>query len=74
MASICISVLGPPISEQAKVLGIEPRGMNMPDVDKMSSDLTRAWVWGLLTDAEVDRARRRLLKRAKFAPKESSNG
>ena len=71
MASICISALGPTIGEQAKELGIEPRGMNMPDIDKMNHDLTRAWLWGLLTDAEVDRARRRLLKRAKFAPKES---
>lgn len=63
---IVISALGPTIGEQAAKLKIKPSGMTIEQVDQMSHDLTRAHIWGLLTDAEIDRARLRLLRRAKF--------
>ena len=63
---IVISALGPTIGEQAKKLKIKPTGMTIEQLDEMSHDLTRAHVWGLLTDTEIDRARTRLMKRAKF--------
>ena len=66
MSQIVISALGPTIGEQAAQLGIKPSGMTIETVDQMSHDLTRAHIWGLLTDAEVNRARTRLMKRAKF--------
>lgn len=63
---IVISALGPTIGEQAAMLKIKPSGMTIEQVDQMSHDLTRAHIWGLLTDTEIDRARLRLLRRAKF--------
>jgi hypothetical protein len=63
---ISISAPGPSIGEQLQKLNIKPSGMTVEQIDTMSRDLTRAHIWGLLTDAEVNRARQRLLKRAKF--------
>lgn len=63
---IFISALGATIGEQAARLRIRPSAMTMEQVDEMSRNLTKAHIWGLLTDTEIDRARLRLLKRAKF--------
>jgi len=75
IGQLVISALGPTIGEQCGPLGIEPTHMTIALVDEVSHQLTRAHIWGLLTDSEVNRARARLLKRAKFVSiKERSNG
>lgn len=63
---IVISALGPTIGEQATKLKIKLNGMTIEQVDEMNHDLTRAHLWGLLTDTEVNRARSRLLRCAMF--------
>jgi hypothetical protein len=63
---IYISALGPTIGEQAKKQGLVATGMSIDLVDSLSHHLTRAHIHGVLTDTEVDRARRRLLNLAKF--------
>lgn len=61
-----ISALGPTLKEQAEKQGLIAVGMDIDFVDEVSHQLTRAHIWGLLTDSEINRARQRLLKRAKF--------
>lgn len=63
---ICITALGPTIAAQAEKLGLVATGMDIKLVDNLSHHLTRAHIMNVLTDAEIDRARRRLLKLAKF--------
>lgn len=66
MSALVFSALGPSIGEQIKKLGIKPTGMTVEQIDDISHNLTRVHIWGFLTDAEVSRARARLVKRAKF--------
>lgn len=74
MSTIVISALGPTIGEQAARLGIEPQGMTMQRLDDLNRSLTICHLWGLLTDREIDRARTRLLKCAKFAASATTKG
>ena len=67
MAHIVISALGPTISEQCAAQGLVTTGKPLDVVDRISHALTMAHIHGCLTDSEIDRARHRLLKAAKFA-------
>lgn len=69
MAHIEISALGPTIGEQCAAQGLTATGKPIDVVDRISHALTLAHIHGMLTDSEIDRARHRLLKAAKFAPK-----
>lgn len=71
MSQIVISALGPSIQEQCDKLGITPTKMKIETIDSLSHWLTVAHIHAVLTDAEVHRARLRLLKRAKFAAKDT---
>ena len=67
MAHIEISALGPTIGEQCKAQGLKTTGKPIEVVDRISHALTLAHIHGVLTDIEIDRARARLLKAARFA-------
>lgn len=67
MAHIEISALGPSIQEQCDAQGLRATGKPIEIVDRISRALTLAHIHGVLTDSEIDRARARLLKAAKFA-------
>lgn len=66
-AHIEISALGPTIGEQCAAQGLVTTGKPIEVVDRISHALTLAHIHGCLTDSEIDRARARLLKAAKFA-------
>lgn len=66
--NIEISALGPSISEQCAVHNFTSHGLPMTMVDRISSALTLEHIHGILTDREIDRARLRLIKTAKFGP------
>ena len=65
-AHIQISALGPTISEQCAAQGLKAAGKPIEIIDRISRALTLAHIHGCLTDSEIDRARNRLLKAAKF--------
>jgi hypothetical protein len=69
VTKIVVSALGPPISEQCAAKGLVATGMQLELVDKISRALTLAYIHSILTEAEVDRARHRLLKAAKLREK-----
>lgn len=66
MAHIVISALGPTIGEQCKAQGLKATGKPIEVVDRISHALTLAHIHGVLTDSEIDRARARLFRAAKF--------
>lgn len=66
MGQFVIGALTPSIREQAKQQGLAATGMRIEEVDEVSNQLTRYYIWGLLTESEINRARQRLLKRAAF--------
>jgi hypothetical protein len=70
-AKIAVSALAPPISEQCAAKGLVATGMHLETVDKISSALTLAYIHSILTEAEVDRCRNRLLKAAKLRERAS---
>jgi hypothetical protein len=63
---LCISALGPTITEQAKARGYQS-SMPTDRLDRLEHAIHLLRISGLLTDAESDRAFKRLLKDAKFA-------
>lgn len=66
-ATICISALGPSISEQCQDLGLEAAGsMSLELTDRISKGITIAHIHGMLTDAETERARKRLMKKLRL--------
>jgi len=71
MSRIVISALGPSIQEQCDKLGIAPTKMRIETIERLSHWLTIAHIHDVLTDAEVSRARLRLMKRAKFVAKDA---
>lgn len=65
--SICISALGPSISEQCQDSGLEAAGsMSLELADRISKGITIAHIHGMLTDAETERARTRLMKKLRL--------
>ena len=66
--NIVVSALGPTIGEQCATYGLVAAGKPVELVDIISNALTLAHIHGVLTDSEIDRARRRLLKAAKLTP------
>lgn len=66
MAEFRLSAMGPSIAEQAAQHGLQATGMSLELADRIHHGLVLAYIHGTLTDSELDRARRRLLKAAKF--------
>jgi hypothetical protein len=67
-----ISALGPTIGEQCERLGLHASGKSIETVDRISHALTLCHIHGMLTDTEVNRARRRLLKAAKLVKRSAA--
>lgn len=61
-----LSALGPSISEQCAAQGVVAAGLRVEMLDRLHKAITLAHIHGMLTDAETDRARRRLIRVAKF--------
>ena len=66
MTTITMSALGPTIAEQCEAENIIATGMPMEMVERIHHAIILAHIHGILTDSEIDRARRRLLKEAKL--------
>lgn len=66
---IVISALGPSISEQCNALGLESVGLSLELADRISRAITISHIHGMLTDAETERARKRLMRRVKLRRK-----
>lgn len=64
--SIYISALGPSLAEQCAEHGLESFGMALELADRISKAITIAHIHGMLTDAETERARQRLMKRVRL--------
>ena len=69
---IVIGASAPSITEQCARLNLEPTGLSADLIDRISEAITLSYIHGILTAAETDRARTRLLKKARFCEQEST--
>jgi len=66
MAHITLSALGPDISEQLKNQGLVQVGESVEMLDRLNDSIILLHIKGCLTDAECERARKRLIKKLKL--------
>jgi hypothetical protein len=75
VARITLSALGPSIAVQLQEQGlIQTTGPSVEMLDRISDAITLAHIKGCLTEAETDRARRRLVKMLKVRPDRDADG
>lgn len=61
MSQIVFSALGPTLAEQCEFQGLVATGKSIEMSERMSDALTLCHLHGVLTDSEINKARRRLL-------------
>ena len=68
-----LGAMAPKISEQMAAMGLEQTGKSVELLDRLAHSITLAMLHGCLTDAECEKARKRLVKQIKVRKIETPN-